>query len=176
MYQSLSLRRGRLIVRCLVIVSIVAVSAAIFALPAAADKPTKSEFSFSVSSDINDVCSFQVTQASKVSITEIDFFDASGNLTRIDLHFVEQDTFTANGKILFGLPYAFNDHLLFDSSGNVTQEFSEGVVEKVPLPDGSLFVSAGRIDWVDHPGAAVLLSPDMGNPGDVARFCATLAP
>jgi len=51
-----------------------------------------------------------------------------------------------------------------------------GAAEKIWLPDGSLFVSAGWIDFVDHPDATFVLSPDRGNPGNVAGFCAALAP
>jgi len=58
----------------------------------------------------------------------------------------------------------------------VTHTFASGLVEKVPLPDGSLFVSVGRVDFVAHPGVEFILSPDKGNPGNVAGFCAALAP
>jgi hypothetical protein len=51
----------------------------------------------------------------------------------------------------------------------------DGLVEKVWLPDGSLFISAGRIDWMTHPGMFVL-SADKGYPGNIAGFCAALAP
>ena len=81
-----------------------------------------------------------------------------------------------NGRTLGGTRYAFDTEVLFDSSGNVTQIFGSGLVETIPLPDGSLFVSAGRADFADHPGVSFLLSPDEGNPGNVAGFCAALAP
>jgi hypothetical protein len=176
MKPSLSTRRGRLLVRCLVLVSIVAVTAAIFASPVAADKPTKSEYQWNPSSVLTDVCSFPVSVDSKISVTEIAYYNASGALTRIYDHMVEQDTFTANGKTLVGIPFPFNIEILFDNSGNLTHYYADGVVEKIPLPDGSLFVSAGRIDWVNHTEATFLLSPDKGNPGNVAGFCAALAP
>jgi hypothetical protein len=51
-----------------------------------------------------------------------------------------------------------------------------GLAERIPLPDGSLFVSAGWVDFADHPGVDFLLSPDRGNPGNVAGFCAALSP
>jgi hypothetical protein len=175
MQPSPSTRRGRLIVRCLVIVSIVAVSAAIFASPAAADQPPKSEYTYTQSGVLTDVCSFPIGVDSIISIKETDFFDASGALTRMSWHVVEQDTFIANEKTLVGIPFNANMIWLFDSSGNVTHIYADGVAEKVPLPDGSLFISAGRFDFLDHTGEYVL-SPDKGNPGNLAAFCAALAP
>jgi len=68
-----------------------------------------------------------------------------------------------NGRTLGGTRYAFDTEVLFDSSGNVTHIFGSGLVETIPLPDGSLFVSAGRLDFTQHPGVTFLLSPDMGN-------------
>ena len=54
--------------------------------------------------------------------------------------------------------------------------FASGLVETIPLPDGSRFVSAGRTDFTQHPGVQFLLSPDMGNPGNLAGFRAALSP
>ncbi len=159
------------------IVFAVAVGAAIFASSAAADKPTRTEFTgLTGSTVLTGVCSFPVTVDYTISGFEIDHFDKSGAFTRIFFHQVEQDTFTANGKMLVGLPYTFNVQVLFDSSGNVTNVFASGLVSKIPLPDGSLFVSAGRVDFTQHPGVGFILSPDKGNPGNVAGFCAALSP
>ena len=127
--------------------------AVVFVSTAAAGPPEKSEFSnIAFSSVLSDVCPFDVNVDSVVSGFEIDYFDSAGNITRAQIHQVEQDTFSANGKTLTGL------------------------VEKIVLPDGSLFVSAGWVDFADHPGVTFILSPDKGNPGNVAGFCAALAP
>jgi hypothetical protein len=163
--------------RRLTAVFLVAVGAVIFALSAFADRPTRTPFEgFTFSSVLTDVCAFPVNVDSTISGFEIDYVDQSGALTRIFLHQVEQDTFTANGRTLVGTPFTFNNQVLFDSSGNVTHSFAEGLFETIPLPDGSLFISAGRADFTQHPGATFLLSPDMGNPGNLAGFCAALSP
>jgi hypothetical protein len=173
MPQLVPTRRGGLMLRRLMMVFVVAVGAAIFASSAAADRPTRIPFAgVTFSSVLTDVCPFPVTVDGTVSGTEIDFVDRSGALTRIVIHQVEQDTFTANGKTLTGIPFTFNVEILFDSSGNVTNAFFNGVFEKIPLPDGSLFVSAGRAFFAGE----FLLSPDKGNPGNVAGFCAALSP
>ena len=158
-------------------VFLVAVGAVIFALSALADRPTRIPFEgLTASGVLTDVCAFPINVDATFSGTETDFVDQSGALTRIFIHQVEQDTFTANGRTLVGIPFTFNIEILFDSDGNVTHVFSSGLFETIPLPDGSLFISAGRADFTLHPGAAFLLSPDMGNPGNLAGFCAALSP
>lgn len=172
-----SSRRGWFQTRPLTIVLAVAMSVAIVASPVAAAKPTHTEFTFSfINYAVTDLCAFPIYQDGTVNINQTDFVDKGGVLTRSDQHVVQQDTFHANGKILVGFPYTFNARILFDSSGNMTNFFIDGVLEKIRLPDGSLFVGAGRADFLDHPGVTILLSPDHGNPGNVAGFCAALAP
>jgi len=158
-------------------VFLVAVGAVIFALSALADRPTRIPFTdVTVSGVLTDVCAFPVNVDATISGTETDYVDQSGTVTRIFIHSVEQDTFTANGRTLMGTPFTFNVEVLFDSNGNVTHIFASGLVETIPLPDGSLFVSAGRLDFTQHPGVQFLLSPDMGHTGDLAAFCAALSP
>ena len=111
---------------------------------ALADKPTETEFSDATfSSVLTGVCQFDVNVDSTASGFKTDHFDRSGAVTEAFVHQVEQDTFSANGKTLTGIPFTFNLDVLFDSDGNTTHAFANGVVEKIPLPDGSLFVSAG---------------------------------
>jgi hypothetical protein len=40
----------------------------------------------------------------------------------------------------------------------VTHIYGQGVVEEVRLPDGSLFIAAGRVDFVAHDGFCAALS------------------
>jgi hypothetical protein len=148
----------------------------VFTSVAAAAAPVKTSFSFEdVPAVMTGVCQFPVAVSSDVTGTEIDYFDASGSLTRVFLHTTEQDTFTANGKSIAGEPYTFNLEILFDAAGNVVHAYASGPAARAVLPDGTLFLSAGRGDFAQHPGVAFLLSPDVGNPGDVAAFCAALA-
>lgn len=149
-------------------------STAIFASPAAADGPTKTPLAFPFTDTINNVCQFPFDVNGTVSGTQTDFFDKSGVLTKRTWHLVEQDVFTANGKTLEGMPFTFNDVFLYDSQGNQTSLTATGIVEKVRLLDGSLFISAGWVDFNNHLG--YVLSADKGNPGNVAAFCAALAP
>ncbi len=151
--------------------------AAVFVATASAAPPVKTEFSnVAFSSVLTGVCPFDVEVDSVVSGFEIDFFDKAGNIVKAQIHQVEQDTFSANGKTLTGIPFTFNLTFQLDSNGDPTAIIATGVAEKIPLPDGSLFVSAGWLNFADHPGAEFLLSPDRGAQGNVAGFCAALAP
>src|SRR5262245_474222 len=134
--------------RCLTLAALVGVPLIVlFAPGAAADTPVKSEFTFSDTGVLTDTCGFPVTIAATGSATELDFFDASGTLKRQQLHADEQSTFSANGKSLTSLPFTYEISIRFDSSGNITDAVINGVIVKVPLPDGGLFISAG---WVDY--------------------------
>jgi hypothetical protein len=62
------------------------------------------------------------------------------------IHVHAQDTISANGKTLVGDPYTFNIEILYDSNLNIMGFYLNGIAEKIPLPDGSLFISAGRMN------------------------------
>jgi hypothetical protein len=54
--------------------------------------------------------------------------------------------------------------------------FVSGVAVKVRLPDSSLFIAAGRSDFMAHPGAQFIIVPDHGMAVNLDGFCAALAP
>ena len=116
------------------------------ALPASAAKPTKTEFSFSFTgAQITDICAFPISLDGTQKGTQTDFVNNDGALIRSSQHIVQQDTFYANGKTLVGIPYTYDVEIFFDSNGTMTKFLVFGVFEKIPLPDGSLFISAGKI-------------------------------
>lgn len=170
---ALPMRLGRQVA----VLAVVAFSAAVFVSAAAAAQPTKIDLpAATFTSTITGVCAFPVSVSFTSSGTETDFVDQSGALTRVHVHLVEQDVFSANGKTLTGLPYTFNIDVRFDSSGNVTHVYASGVTSRVPLPDGTVFHTAGRADFVLHPGVDFLIQPDRGAQDNVAGFCAALSP
>jgi hypothetical protein len=152
------------------------VVAALFAAGAAAAKPTKITFTFTDTNPLTGVCPFVVTVESEVTLTLLEFYDQSGVVTRWNGHVQEQDTFTANGKSLTSLPYTFEFEAIFDSSGGLTHFFENGVLSRVVLPDGSLFLAAGRVDFVPHGIPPFDFTPDAGTSGNVTGFCAALSP
>jgi hypothetical protein len=150
----------------------------ISASAALADKPIKVEYTVTGSNTFPDTCPFTFYDDAILQASEKYFYDESGGLTRIEGHYVEQDTFyvNADGIRLESLPYSFSGHWYFDSSGNLTKLIVSGVLVKVPLPDGSKFQAAGQVDFVNHPGATSLLIPDKGNTVNLDKFCEALAP
>jgi len=161
--------------RLLVLLSLLALSSTgVLAHPAAAIEPTRVPIDDTVTFEVTDICSFPVTINATFVGTETTFYDQSGEVTRIQIHNVEQDVFTANGQTLTGLPFTFNIRVLFED-GEVTHVYASGLVERVPLPDGTVFLSAGRLDFAAHPGSDFRIVPDVGRSGDVAAFCAALA-
>ena len=164
--------------RCLTLAALVGVAMmALFAPGAAADAPGKVEFPFSATGVLTDTCAFPVTIAASGSATELDFFDASGTLTRFQIHASEQATFSANGHSLTSIPFAYNVTVRFDSSGNITDAVISGVIVKVPLPDGGLFISAGWVDYLARGLTQFIDFPtDVGASVNLDRFCEALAP
>jgi hypothetical protein len=118
------------------------------------------------------VCDFPIAVDSYTSRDRIRFYDESGTPTMFILHDTEQDTFSANGKTLTGEPYTFTWQVLFEN-GVPTAAHVNGRVEKLILPDGTLYLAAGRIDWLAHPDEDFLITPDQGGlTGDIDAFCA----
>jgi hypothetical protein len=142
---------------------------------ALAAKPDKYQVSVSDTYDFTGVCTFSVTVNANADIMAIHYVDQSGALTRIFNHVNEHDIFSANGKTLVGLPFSSNIEARFDSAGNMTSLTGTGIVERVPLPDGSVFQSSGRVDFLAHPDSNFILTPDHGHSGNVAAFCAALS-
>jgi hypothetical protein len=57
---------------------------------------------------------------------------------------------------------------------NNTDVFTDGVLERVRLPDGSLFISAGRADFTGN-GPDFTVTPDNGATVNLTGFCVALA-
>jgi hypothetical protein len=151
---------------------------AIFATAAAADKPIKYEWPPVDSTLVlSDVCpDMVITVHMTATVTETDYFDSSGVPTRFLLQFAEQDTFVGPyGATLAGLPFRFSIHGAFDANGDYVRFLATGITEKVPLPDGGLFIGAGQIDWLPHlSDSGFILTPDHGATVNLDRFCAAL--
>lgn len=151
---------------------------ALAASPASAGPPTFTPFTFAITTTVpagDSLCPFDVQITATGDGVERVYTDRHGQVTRIASNFVEQDTFEANGHQLVGDPFRNIQQALFDEDGNVVHVYEVGVIERVPLPNGALFLSAGRLDFVEHDFNFVF-TPDQGHSGDLAAFCAALAP
>jgi hypothetical protein len=144
----------------------------------AAAPPLREELPpFADSAVLPNVCPFPVTVSTNLTGSSTTFFDRNGNVARIEIDTLERDMFTANGKTLVGLPYTFKVTLVFEpSTGELLHAYARGLQSRVQLPDGSVFKTAGRIDFVDHPDEVFVLQPDHGSQGNIEGFCAALAP
>lgn len=157
---------------------LVLATTAALALPgvAHAAEPTRTRvIDFTGTGVLTDLCAFPVTVTGVSNGAVTDFYDANGNITRTQIRSSEQDTFSANGKTLVGVPYSFSVEWLYDSTGQVVQQNAAGIIEKVPLPDGTMFISAGRITLTGSE-EPFLLVPEVGRSGDIAALCSALAP
>lgn len=123
---------------------------------------------------IDDVCDFDITITGLLHERRAIYFDQEGSLEQIIVHTVETDTLTANGKTLHSLPYTYTVHFVINDFGELEHLYVTGIISRVPLPDGSVFLNAGRVDFMDHPDSAFLLSPDYGLTGDIEAFCSAL--
>lgn len=122
---------------------------------------------------VTDLCVFPVTVKGTQTGYLTDQVAADGS-ERLRFHGTETDVFTANGKTLTGLPYTSNIQLTTDAAGNVVRFTSEGISERVPLPQGGEFFAAGFTNWMLHPDAETLVNPDHGRMGNVEGLCAAL--
>jgi hypothetical protein len=159
----------------IVVVLFAAVVAAVFAPLAAANQPTIVHKTTTQTSLLTNACSFPISVGSTMTETDRFFSDQSGTLTMANANSTEQDTFSANGKSLTGLPYTYSIHAYFDSSGNITAIYGDGVTERVPLPDGTVFHSAGRVNFSAE-GSSFSVTPTVGSAVNLDGFCAALAP
>jgi hypothetical protein len=136
--------------------------------------PVSYEYPAETFASIEDMCPFHIDLHSTFQVRDTYFLDKNGVATMEIVHATGVDTFTANGKTLTGLPYTLNIFWTFDQSGNL-HVYTAGVITRVPLPDGSTFFAAGRVDASANP-FAIYFTPDSGHSTNVAALCAALAP
>ena len=148
---------------------------AVFVPTAAANPPVIVQKTSSLTTVLTGACSFPIAVDATMTETDRFFSDQNGVLTRANADVTEQDSFSASGKSLTGLPYSFSLHAVFDSSGNITQLYADGVVERVPLPDGTVFQAAGKVNFGAQGFPDFSVTPDVGSSRNLAGFCAALA-
>lgn len=150
------------------------VGAGAFASVAGAAAPSVVPISYTATATLSGVCSFDVTDTEMINGSETWFTTPAGGF-RVGVHQTEVDSFSANGITFAGEEYTTNGEIVIDANGTVTSNESTGEVERVVLPDGTLFLTAGRTNvnvWPpNNPGAGTFIFPEFGNQGDIAAFC-----
>ena len=149
----------------------IAIASLAAASTAAAKAPIKTHGELHGYGTLTGVCDFPIGVESFDSRDRIRFYDEFGTPTMFIVHITVTDIFTANGKTLTGEPYNYTFHVVFEN-GAPTEVYSDGRVEKAILPDGTLILSAGRTNWLEHPFDDFLIAPDFGATGDIDAFCA----
>jgi len=158
----------------LLLLVIAAVAAAALAQSATAVPPTRADFNTTSSSTLaaGTLCSFPIALESTQTFKTTTFFDDNGVIKQRITQGTEQDTFSANGTTLQGDPYSFIFVSDFVDGVRVSRE-GMGVAELVHLPDGGVFVVAGRVDALS---GAPIFTVDSGNSGtNLDAFCAALS-
>jgi hypothetical protein len=154
-----------------------AVLLALSAPLATATTPVHGSYEWDGDNVLAGVCAFDVAIQTHISASYTQTLDADGNQTKWIEQGIEQDVFKANGHELVGLPFRYVGQVHSDADGNWTSYYAMGGVERVPLPDGRMFWSAGRFDWLPamEQGVSFTLTPDNGHSGNVDAFCAALS-
>jgi opacity protein-like surface antigen len=150
------------------VLALVAVSAASASPPVITRVPSLG----TASAVVSGFCATDITLTFTVTDwSRTDFFDSAGNLTESHYKFFEQDTFTGPTGTLIGDKYSLEFMWTYDSSGNVTHIYGDGVQEKVTLPNGrAVLISVGRVDYLSgNP-----LEPEFGHTSGFAPLCAAI--
>ncbi|WP_146237451.1 hypothetical protein [Georgenia satyanarayanai] len=99
----------------------------------------------------------------------------TGLLRRVNLHGTEELSYSANGQTLEADPFPYNIHITFGPEGGAPRSnVVTGLVLRVPLPDGTTFLSAGRLDFVVT-GQDFAATPQVGLSGDLDALCGALS-
>lgn len=155
--------------------ALVVAALAAFAPNAAADTQIKSPVDMTGSATLN-ICSFPISLTAHVTGFRIRFFDNNGVKYKAIWEVSEQDVLSANGKIVTGPPYHYSEEFDF-ANGVLVGATATGVMEKLVLPDGTLFLSAGWLDALAaFEGGPEPSGPNFGVTGDIGALCAALAP
>jgi hypothetical protein len=140
---------------------------------AGASRPDKFTFEGGFSLPDTSICGFSVLVTETSSNVIIRHEGQAG--THVLAHATVQDSFSANGVTLVGEPYRQTISLDFSPSGDLEKAFTVGVYEKLRLPDGSLFIAAGRLDLLTSTQDQFILTPDNGVVRNQDAFCAALS-
>jgi hypothetical protein len=140
---------------------------------ASADQPAVFPYDATQTAVFNagDLCAFTVTVAGHTVGTATVFTDANGS--RVSVRGTDTDVLSANGKSLTSVPYHTNFTADLESDGSLGPVTITGITEKVRLPDGSLFMTAGQ-SLIGPNGGTII--PDNGATVNLDGLCAALAP
>jgi hypothetical protein len=138
-----------------------------------ATPPLVEEFDVTFSGPVEGICSFPVQLDVVSHRRRMTFFNKDGIQTHQLVHGTEQDTLSANGVTLVGLPYTFDIRREYDVTGALLTQQLTGTQALFPLPDGTTFRASGQATV--GPDAGFILAVDHGRSDDPAALCAALS-
>jgi hypothetical protein len=148
-------------------------AAAIAASSASADQPLVFPYDATATTvfDAGVLCAFPVTVTGHTVGTATVFTNANGS--PVTVRGTDVDTVSANGISLTSVPYHANYSAELESDGSLGPVTITGITEKVRLPDGTLFLTAGH-SVIPPDGGTVI--PDNGATVNLDGLCAALTP
>jgi hypothetical protein len=143
---------------------------------AAAARPLKESFGGPSQSTNTTLCGFSIEIETQSSGFQTIHFNEAGSPVRFQAHITAQDTFTANGVTLVGEKYRTMIKGRI-ANGELVEVIGSGVLEKVRLADGTIFMGAGRVDFLaaEAGGVFFVVDPDSGVSKNLDAFCDTLS-
>ena len=154
--------------------AVVATAVMVSAVAASAAPPTEGPYDVSGTYTVDDFCDFPIEVTYHNVGVNRDFHNSELDGTGVvRTAATGQDTFAANGNTLIGERYRGTATFKFVDFELV--EFTYvGMLEKVRLPDGTIFMAAGRVDLLLREEAFVFY-PDHGVAKNQDAFCAALS-
>jgi hypothetical protein len=120
---------------------------------------------------ITDVCSASITLSGHLVL--------SGRITSTPtarpprLHPRRRDGHVHRPGAAWSASRTYGTFFGLDANGNIVSGQIAGVIVRIHLPDGSLFLSAGRV--ILHPNEPVFIfTPDLGRSANLSAFCGAL--
>src|SRR5262245_52806063 len=140
---------------------------------------------------VEGICDFPIHFENHGHLRET-FIDSPKVKVLTSMHRGFFNKYEANGKVLQGLKTSFMLQGTFDENYELIDFNSAGQLEKIPLPDGTLFISSGLLslepNFFPNPGTGTFLCSDgsqvvaqywivvgAGASGDVSAFCDALS-
>jgi hypothetical protein len=143
------------------------------ALPASATEPEHIPINDTGNFTTTDICDFALHVNNTVKGMITLFYDRNGDLIKVIGHFAETDTYSAHGESLTSKTYHYNAITTFEGDNITTVD--SGVAIKVPLPDGAMFLAAGRLTIPPDFMGNFVYQVDTGVVKNRDAFCAALS-
>jgi hypothetical protein len=123
-----------------------------------------------------DICSFAIHVTGVESVRVEDFRDDEGHFVKVNLHFTNTVTISANGQSLTQTTRFNEFDVGFNGGGAPTQVITAGLFEHIRLPDGRVIViAAGRVVFDVTTDMVTFEAGNLISRGENAALCAALS-